>query len=122
MSKYRFLWFQIPISGDFFQWLPAPSSVENTISQPYFFQNLETPYWKSSFPIHRQILAITTSWPVCENNSTDLVQFNDTGDVISFLSLKWKISAIWLGETACMFLIFLIATVKILKECETRES
>ena len=56
MSKYRFLWFQIPISGDFFQWLPAPSSVENTISQPYFFQNLETPYWKSSFPIHRQIL------------------------------------------------------------------
>ena len=35
------------------------------------------------------------------------------------LSLKCKISAIWLVETACIFLIFLIATVQISMECET---
>ena len=35
------------------------------------------------------------------------------------VSLKCKISAIWLVETACIFLIFLIAAVEILIECET---
>ena len=40
----------------------------------------------------------------------------------SLLSLKCKISAIWLVETACIFLIFLIATVHISMECETQES
>ena len=34
----------------------------------------------------------------------------------SFISLKCKISAIWLVETACIFLVFSIATVQI--ECE----
>ena len=34
------------------------------------------------------------------------------------LSLKCKISAIWLVETACTFLIFLIATIQISMECE----
>ena len=38
------------------------------------------------------------------------------------LSLKCKITAIWLVETACIFLIFLIATVQISMECETQES
>ena len=38
------------------------------------------------------------------------------------LSLNCKISAIWLVETACIFLIFLIATVQISVECETQES
>ena len=35
------------------------------------------------------------------------------------LSFKCKISAIWLVETACKFLIFLIPTVQISLECET---
>ena len=34
------------------------------------------------------------------------------------LSLKCKISPIWLVETACIFLIFLIATAQISMECE----
>ena len=38
------------------------------------------------------------------------------------LMLKCKISAIWLVETAHIFLIFLIATVHISMECETQES
>ena len=38
------------------------------------------------------------------------------------LSLKCKISAIWLVETAWIFLIFLIATKQISMECETHES
>ena len=38
------------------------------------------------------------------------------------LSLKCKISAIWLVETACIFLIFLIATVQISMDCEMQES
>ena len=37
------------------------------------------------------------------------------------LSLKCKISVIWLIETAFIFLIFLIATVQISMECETQE-
>ena len=41
-----------------------------------------------------------------------------TYTIVMVLSLKCKISAIWLVETACIFLIFLIATVQIL-ECET---
>ena len=39
-----------------------------------------------------------------------------------YLSLKCKISAVWLVETACIFLIFLIATVQISIECETQEN
>ena len=39
-----------------------------------------------------------------------------------YLSLKYKIPAIWLVETACIFLIFLIATVQTSMECETQES
>ena len=38
------------------------------------------------------------------------------------LSLKCKVSAISLLETACIFLILLIATVQILLEYEIRES
>ena len=38
------------------------------------------------------------------------------------LSFKWKISAIWLVETASIFLIFLIATVQISLECEMQET
>ena len=38
------------------------------------------------------------------------------------LSLKCKISAVRLVGTACIFLIFLIATVQISMECETQES
>ena len=38
------------------------------------------------------------------------------------LSLKCKISAIWLVEKACMYLIFLIATVQMSMECNTQES
>ena len=38
------------------------------------------------------------------------------------LSLKCKISAIWLVETACIFLIFLIVKVQMLMECEMQES
>ena len=34
------------------------------------------------------------------------------------LSLKCKVSSIWLSETACIFLIVLIATVQISVECE----
>ena len=37
--------------------------VENTISRPYFSPNFEIPYWKSSFPIHLQILCPHTSHP-----------------------------------------------------------
>ena len=58
MSKYRntvFYDFKSRFLVYFFQYLPAPCSVENTVSQPYFSQNLEIPYWKSSFPVHRQI-------------------------------------------------------------------
>ena len=35
--------------------------------------------------------------------------------------LTWKISAIWLIETACIFPIFLIATVQTSMEYETQE-
>ena len=42
--------------------------------------------------------------------------------VIANWPLKCQISAIWLVETASIFLIFLIATVQILMECETQES
>ena len=38
------------------------------------------------------------------------------------LLLQCKISAIWLVETACIFLIFLITTVQISMECETQKS
>ena len=38
------------------------------------------------------------------------------------LSLKCKISAIWLVETTCILLIFLTATVQISMECETQEN
>ena len=38
------------------------------------------------------------------------------------LSLKCKISAIWLVEKECIFLIFLIATVQISMKCEKQES
>ena len=38
------------------------------------------------------------------------------------LSLKCKLSAIWLVETSCVFPIFLIATVQISMESETQES
>ena len=40
----------------------------------------------------------------------------------SVLSLKCKISAVWLVETACIFLIFLIPTVQISMECKTQEN
>ena len=43
-------------------------------------------------------------------------------DVLVFLLLKCKISATWLVETACIFLIFLIATLQISMDCETQES
>ena len=43
-------------------------------------------------------------------------------EIYSPSSLKCKISAIWLVETACIFLIFLIATVQISMECESQES
>ena len=43
--------------------------------------------------------------------------------VISYkLSLRWKISAIWLVEAACIFLILLFVTVQISVEYETLES
>ena len=38
------------------------------------------------------------------------------------LLLKCEVSAIWLVEKECIFLIFLIATVQISVECETQES
>ena len=38
------------------------------------------------------------------------------------LSLQCKIFAIWLVEKVCTFLTFLIATVQISIECETKES
>ena len=38
------------------------------------------------------------------------------------LSLKCKTSAIWLVEKVCILLSFLIATVQISIECETKES
>ena len=38
------------------------------------------------------------------------------------LSLKGKISAIWLVEKECIFLIFLIDTVQISMQYETQES
>ena len=56
MSKYRntvFDDFKSRFLVVFFQQLPAPSSVGNTVSRPYFSQNLEIPYWKSSFPVHQ---------------------------------------------------------------------
>ena len=37
--------------------LPAPSSVEKTISLSYFSQNLEIRYLKSLFSVRQQILA-----------------------------------------------------------------
>ena len=42
--------------------------------------------------------------------------------ILFLLSLKCKISAIWLVETACIFLIFLITTVPISIECEKQET
>ena len=42
--------------------------------------------------------------------------------LIRLLLLKRKISAIWLVEKTCMFLIFLIAQVEMSMECETQES
>ena len=42
--------------------------------------------------------------------------------VFMYLSLKCKTSAISLVETACMFLIFLITSMQISMECETKES
>ena len=42
--------------------------------------------------------------------------------VFMYLSLKCKTSAISLVETACMFLIFLITSMQISTECETKES
>ena len=38
------------------------------------------------------------------------------------LSLKFKIFTIWLVETACIFLIFLIAIVQLSMKCGTQES
>ena len=35
----------------------APSSVQNIVSRPCFSRNLEISYWKSWFPVHRQILS-----------------------------------------------------------------
>ena len=37
------------------------------------------------------------------------------------LSYIIKISAIWLVEAACIYLIFLITTMQISMECETQE-
>ena len=42
--------------------------------------------------------------------------------VFMYLSLKCKTSAISLVETASMFLIFLITSMQISMECETKES
>ena len=33
--------------------------VENTVARPYFSQNFEIPYWKSSFPVHLEILSFS---------------------------------------------------------------
>ena len=41
---------------------------------------------------------------------------------LCILSLKCKISGIWLVKIACMFLISLIATVQISMECKTQEN
>ena len=49
------------------------------------------------------------------------VSTNQIADIL-YLTLKWKISAIWLVETVCIFLIVLIASVEISMECETQES
>ena len=38
------------------------------------------------------------------------------------LSLKCKISIIWLVETLCIFLMFLITTVQMSMGCEMQES
>ena len=43
-------------------------------------------------------------------------------DKYYLLSLKCKISVFWLVKTACIFLVFLIATKQISMECETQES
>ena len=43
-------------------------------------------------------------------------------DKYYLLSLKCKISVFWLVKTACIFLVFLIATMQISMECETQES
>ena len=40
---------------------------------------------------------------------------------VKFSLFKCKISAIWLVETASIFLIFLIATVQMWMGCETQE-
>ena len=41
--------------------------------------------------------------------------------IYKYFSLKFETSAIWLVETACTFLIFLIATVQISLEFETHQ-
>ena len=55
----RYLYIEIPVfmisNLDFLLLIPAPSTVENTFSRPFFSQNLDIPYWKSSFPVNRQI-------------------------------------------------------------------
>ena len=55
-------------------------------------------------------------------NNWKCLMAKNTQHISETLSLKYKISAIWLVETASMFLIFLIATVQISMECETQES
>ena len=61
------------------------------------------------------------TWPKTAYDMAELVRERNIFQY-RILSLKYKISAIWLVETVCIFLIFLIATVQISMECETQES
>ena len=52
----------------------------------------------------------------------NLCAIYDIHDQLIYLSLKCKISAIWLVEAAWIFLIFLFATMQISMGCETKEN
>ena len=56
MSKYRNTVYYDFKSRFLVIFLVITGSVENTVSRPYFSQNLKIPYWKSSFSVHRKIL------------------------------------------------------------------
>ena len=62
---------------------------------------------------------------LCDAIKNDVVKkdpYNAKVENIEDLSLKCKISAIWLVETTCIFLILLFANEQISMECETQES
>ena len=107
ISKYRLLWFQIPVSCYFFLSLQIPSSVDNTVSRPYFSQNLNLKifYWKSSFLVHQQILPPTPLSPwllLCQNTIFKFqIQFQQS----QYYWMKNSMSSLilWLKKQAIVF-------------------